>query len=25
MELNGNVPAEKFQFKPPKGADVVKQ
>ena len=25
MELNGNVPADKFQFKPPKGADVVKQ
>ncbi|MGZ5193925.1 MAG: outer membrane lipoprotein chaperone LolA [Ramlibacter sp.] len=25
MELNGNVAADKFQFKPPKGADVVKQ
>jgi len=25
MELNGNVSADKFQFKPPKGADVVKQ
>jgi outer membrane lipoprotein carrier protein len=25
MELNGNVPAAKFQFMPPKGADVVKQ
>jgi outer membrane lipoprotein carrier protein len=25
MELNGNVTADKFQFKPPKGADVVKQ
>jgi outer membrane lipoprotein carrier protein len=25
MELNANVPAERFQFKPPKGADVVKQ
>jgi outer membrane lipoprotein carrier protein len=25
MELNANVAADKFQFKPPKGADVVKQ
>ena len=25
MELNAHVPADKFQFKPPKGADVVKQ
>ena len=25
MELNAGISGEKFQFKPPKGADVLKQ